>query len=118
MGKIDFSKARELIETAEEQGYLLGPRTKLVFEAIIDAIELSPQALCVGPQPFDWKSVKPGMAFKCMSGGKYWYIGPRTKDSIVIAITDLVHQWWNGNLEWAHKKDLIRVPEKDIEVEV
>ena len=39
------------------------------------------------PEPeFDWSTVKAGMAFKSKMTGKiYWYVGPRTSDSYILA---------------------------------
>lgn len=68
------------------------------------------------PEPaFDWKDVKPGMAFKERKSGRTcWYVGPSYAVPEEMAIVGYSRDGSGYRSEWL--KYLTRAPEHDIEV--
>ena len=73
--------------------------------------------IAIEPKAFDWKDVKPGMAFEHRSKGDIlWYIGPcisKVRPDVVFMQTDPKYTSAFG-MTSTSKADLVRAPEHDI----
>ncbi len=77
--------------------------------------------IAIEPAPFDWATVKPGMAFdKPQRAGTLWYIGPDPVDenyAVFGTYRPTGGGFW-GDLTFYKKISLARAPEKDVKVVV
>ena len=68
------------------------------------------------PKPFDWKDVKPGMAFLDNNKKPVWYVGPAWGVEKLVVICETREQYSSDDIKFNEKYYMVRIPEHDIKV--
>lgn len=78
------------------------------------------QIIAIEPAPFDWSTVKAGMAFMPSNGsvhGPVYYVGISINENS-LGVCNPIFEWKDGPIFSSHRDNYMRTPEHDIEVQL